>query len=107
MLVSVEFANPVTGASVLPTLSCSMHRLSPQRRTPALRRTGNSILVVFRGSGTSTVGDSELDWTDGDMLVVPSWAPATHWSGTGADLFELSDAPVLRALGLYREEQVT
>jgi gentisate 1,2-dioxygenase len=103
-MVSVEFANPVTGASVLPTLSCSMHRLAPRRQTQALRRTGNAILVVFRGAGRSTVGGSELDWAEGDMLVVPSWAAATHWSDAGADLFELSDAPVLRALGLYREE---
>ena len=105
-VVSVEFANPVTGGSVLPTLACSMHRLIPGRRTSALRRTGNSVLVVFRGAGHSMVGDSRLDWTEGDMLVVPSWAPASHWSDGGADLFELSDAPVLRALGLYREEQV-
>lgn len=103
-MVSTEFANPATGASVLPTLSCSMHRLAPQLRTPARRRTGNSIIVVFRGSGASTVGASRLDWDEGDMFVVPSWAPAAHWSDTGADLFELSDAPVLRALGLYREE---
>ena len=105
-VVSVEFANPATGGSVLPTLACAMHRLAPRRRTPARRRTGNSILVVFRGAGQSTVGDSRLDWAQGDMLVIPSWMPAAHWSGDGADLFELSDAPVLRALGLYREEPV-
>jgi gentisate 1,2-dioxygenase len=103
-MVSVEFINPATGASVLPTLSCSMHRLAPRRPTPALRRTGNSILVVFRGAGHSTVGGTRLDWAEGDVLVIPSWAPATHVCDAGADLFELSDAPVLRALGLYREE---
>jgi gentisate 1,2-dioxygenase len=103
-VVSVEFANPATGGSVLPTLACSMHRLAPGLLTPALRRTGNSILVVFRGAGYSTVGGSRLDWAEGDMFVIPSWVPAAHWSGGGADLFELSDAPVLRALGLYREE---
>lgn len=103
-MVSVEFASPATGASVLPTLSCSMHRLVPGRPTPALRRTGNSILVVFRGAGRSTVGGTELDWAEGDMFVIPSWATATHSCDTGADLFELSDSPVLRALGLYREE---
>jgi gentisate 1,2-dioxygenase len=105
-MVSTVFANPSTGASVLPTLSCSMHRLTGRRRTPVLRRTGNSIFVVFRGSGASTVGGTRLEWAEGDMLVVPSWAPAEHWSQTGADLFELSDEPVLRALGLYREENV-
>ncbi|HLH82768.1 MAG TPA: cupin domain-containing protein [Trebonia sp.] len=104
-MVSTEFANPVTGASVLPTLSCAMHRLARRRQTTAVRRTGNSILVAFRGEGRSVVGGTRLDWSAGDMLVIPSWLPAAHWSRTGADLFELSDAPVLRALGLYREEQ--
>jgi gentisate 1,2-dioxygenase len=105
-MVSTEFANPQTGASVLPTLSCSMHRIAPRRQTAARRRTGNAMLVAFRGSGHSTVGGNTLHWTEGDILVVPSWAPAAHWSDSGADLFELSDTPVLRALGLYREELV-
>jgi gentisate 1,2-dioxygenase len=105
-VVSVAFANPATGGSVLPTLACSMHRLAPGLLTPARRRTGNSILVVFRGAGHSTVDGTRLDWAEGDMFVIPSWAPAAHWSGSGADLFELSDAPVLQALGLYREEPV-
>jgi gentisate 1,2-dioxygenase len=103
-MVSVEFANPATGASVLPTLSCSMHRLAPGRPTAARRRSGNSVLVVFGGAGHSTVGGTGLDWAEGDVLAIPSWALATHSSDAGADLFELSDAPVLRALGLYREE---
>jgi gentisate 1,2-dioxygenase len=88
--VSTEFANPATGGSVLPTLACSMHRLAADRR----------------GEGRSAVGGSRLEWAEGDMFVVPSWVPAAHWSRVGADLFELSDAPVLRALGLYREETV-
>ena len=103
-MVRTEFANPVTGASVLPTLSCAMHRLRARRQTAAVRRTGNSLLVVFRGEGRSTVGGTGLDWAEGDILVIPSWMPAAHWSEAGADLFELSDSPVLRALGLYREE---
>jgi gentisate 1,2-dioxygenase len=104
--VSTEFANPATGGSVLPTLACSMHRLAADRRGAAVRRTGNSVFVVFRGEGRSAVGGSRLEWAEGDMFVVPSWVPAAHWSRVGADLFELSDAPVLRALGLYREETV-
>lgn len=103
-MVSTEFANPATGASVLPTLACSMHRLAAGRRTRTVRRTGNSIFVVFRGAGSSEAGGTRLDWAEGDMFVIPSWVPAAHRSRAGADLFELSDTPVLRALGLYREE---
>jgi gentisate 1,2-dioxygenase len=96
-VVSTEFANPGTGGSVLPTLACSMHRLAAGGRTPTVRRTGNSIFVVFRGEGGSTAGGSRLAWAGGDMFVVPSWVPAAHWSRAGADLFELSDAPVCGA----------
>ena len=83
-----------------------MHRLVTGGRTPVVRRTGNSIFVVFRGEGGTAAGDCRLAWAEGDMFVVPSWVPAAHWSRAGADVFELSDAPVLRALGLYREETV-
>ncbi|MBV9383430.1 MAG: cupin domain-containing protein [Streptosporangiaceae bacterium] len=103
-MASLEFVNPQTGASVLPTLSCSMHRIAPGGATAPVRRTGNAIFVVFRGAGRSVVGGQPMDWSEGDMFVVPSWAAAGHSSRSGADLFELADTPVLRALGIYREE---
>lgn len=103
-MVSIEFVNPKTGTSVLPTLACSMHRMVPGARTDPVRRSGNAIFVVFRGSGQSIVDGLAIDWTAGDIFVVPSWAAAEHQSAAGADLFGLADTPVLRALGLYREE---
>jgi gentisate 1,2-dioxygenase len=45
-----------------------------------------------------------FDWSAGDMFVAPSWAAVEHLADTGADIFSLGDAPVLRALGLYREQ---
>jgi gentisate 1,2-dioxygenase len=101
--VSVEFTNPQTGASALPTLSCTMHRLLPGRRTRPVQRTGNSVYVVFRGDGESVVDGLRMRWSAGDMFVVPSWSAVEHEAPAGADLFSLGDAPVLRALGIYRE----
>jgi gentisate 1,2-dioxygenase len=103
-MVSLEFANPRTGASVLPTLSCGMHRLAPGRRTAPVRRTGNTIYVVYRGSGSTVVDGVRFDWSAGDMFVAPSWAAVEHLADEGADIFSLGDSPVLRALGLYREQ---
>lgn len=105
-MVSLEFINPVTGASVLPTLACSMHRLRAGGMTGPTRRTGNTILVVYSGSGHSVVGGVRFDWAAGDILVVPSWVPLEHHANEQADLFALSDTPVLRALGLYREQEL-
>jgi gentisate 1,2-dioxygenase len=102
-IVSLEFVNPRSGASVLPTLSCGMHRLRAGRSTLPRQQTGNVIWVVFRGEGTSIVGGRRFDWSAGDTFVVPSWAPVEHHATTPADLFTLADTPVLRALGVHRE----
>ena len=106
-MASIEFVNPRTGASALPTLSCRMHRLIPARATGPVRRTGNAIFVAFRGSGESVVGGLRIGWSEGDIFVVPSWTAAEHRSADGADLFELADTPVLRALGIYREQALS
>ena len=44
-------------------------------------------------------------WATGDMFVIPSWAAVDHEAGGDADLFLLSDRPVLDALGLARTER--
>jgi gentisate 1,2-dioxygenase len=105
-MVSLEHVNPKTGASVLPTLSCGMHRLTGRGRTAPVRRTGNTVFVVYQGSGTSVVDGLRFDWEAGDMFVVPSWSVVEHAATAPADLFILGDAPVLRALGLYREQEL-
>lgn len=103
-MVSLEFTNPVNGASVLPTLSCGMHRLPAGGSSQPVRRMGNAVLVVYRGSGHTVIDGTRFDWEPGDMFVAPSWSAVEHHSDEGADLFSLGDAPVLRAIGIYREE---
>ncbi|NWJ69535.1 cupin domain-containing protein [Pseudonocardia sp. ICBG1122] len=100
-LMAVEYADPRTGASVLPTMACAVHRL--RGRSAPVRRAGNAIHVVHRGSGESVVDGLRFTWERGDMFVVPSWHAVEHHS-SAADLFVLTDEPVLRALGLARTE---
>jgi gentisate 1,2-dioxygenase len=64
------------------------------------------VFYVFRGRGRSQADDTTLEWDAGDVLAVPSWALLRHEAHEPSDIFELTDAPVLRALGLYREEHV-
>jgi gentisate 1,2-dioxygenase len=102
--VAVEYVNPRSGASVLPTLACGMRRLIGGRSTPPTCRSGNRILVVHRGTGHSVIDGQRFDWGPGDMFVVPSWSALEHHPAETADVFTLSDTPVLRALGIYREQ---
>ena len=103
-VIALEYVNPTTGASVLPTLGCAVQRIRAGASTQPVRRSGNAVYVAFQGHGSSVIDGQRFDWGPGDMFVVPSWLPAEHSATEQADLFLLTDAPVLRALGIYREQ---
>jgi gentisate 1,2-dioxygenase len=104
----VRFANPATGADVLPTIRAEMHRIARGTQTAPVRETGSSVYQVFDGSGTVTVGDTTWRVGRGDLFVVPSWQPFSARSEAGPsdsasgalDLFRFSDSPVFQALQL-------
>jgi gentisate 1,2-dioxygenase len=105
--VALEYMNPLTGGSTLPTLSCWIQMLRPGERTRGHRHTSTSIYHAFRGSGTTVINGESFPWDKGDTFVVPLW----HWHEHAnrsqkeeAILFSMNDAPVLKAFGLYREE---
>ncbi len=106
--IALEYVNPVTGGSTLPTLSCWIQMLSPAMRTQVHRHTSTAIYYVFRGSGTTVINGEEFHWDKGDTFVVPLWSwheHANRSSKEDAVLFSMNDAPVLKAFGLYREEE--
>lgn len=105
--VSVRYVNPLTGESALPTLGCSMTRLRPGSRTQPVRKVGSSVVVVFRGQGSSVVDGIRFEWQPGDAFVVPSWAAVDHEATQPADLFAIDDRPLLEKLSLFREERLT
>ncbi len=103
-MVSLEYVNPTNGQAVMPTLGCQMHRIVPGQRTRPYRKVGSSIYVVFRGRGYSVINGQRFEWGRGDVFVTPSWATVEHESVEPADLFAVTDRPVLEALHLFREE---
>lgn len=105
-MVSLEYVNPMTGAPAVATFACEMHRIYPGARTPGRRKTGSSIYVVFQGTGRSVIGGQLFEWSPGDVFVTPSWAAVDHEADETADLFAVSDRPVLQALHLYREDML-
>jgi gentisate 1,2-dioxygenase len=105
-MVSMEFVNPDTGGSVMPTLGCEAYRLVPGGRTPTCRQVRSSIFVVFRGTGSTVVNGQRFDWEQGDMFAVPTWAAVDHEAHQPSDLFAVTDAPVLEALALTRQARL-
>ncbi len=105
-MISLEFVNPLTGTPAVSTFACEMHRIYPGTRTLSKRKTGSSVYVVFQGKGHSIINGVSFEWSPGDIFVTPSWASVDHEVSERADLFAISDRPVLQALHLYREEEL-
>ena len=105
--IALEYVNPITGGPTMPTLSAWVQWLKPGQKLARHRHSSSAVYYVMRGEGRTVVGDQELRWKARDSFVVPNWAWHAHenLSDDGeALLFSVNDAPVLRALGLYREE---
>jgi gentisate 1,2-dioxygenase len=105
--VSVEYINPLTGGPALPTIACFASLLRPGQHTKARRHTGSKIFHVIKGKGASIIAGRSFDWDEKDTFVVPSWVWHEHSATSESVLFSYSDAAILPALGLYREEALT
>lgn len=104
--VTMTYVDPSRGTDVMPTMRCEAHRVRPGHRSALVRHTGSRVATVFRGSGVAVVGDDRFDIAPGDIVAIPSWTPWRLEAHEALDVFSTSDAPVLDALGLYREEEL-
>ncbi|WP_417627556.1 cupin domain-containing protein [Pararhodobacter aggregans] len=105
--ILMDYVNPVTNGPVMKTLGASMQMLRPGERTRAHRHTGSYLYHVAKGRGHSVINGKRFDWGEHDIFCVPSWAWHEHANASDSDdavLFCLSDLPVMRAMGLYREQ---
>ena len=105
--IMMEYVNPATGGPVMQTIGAAMQMLRPGERTLAHRHTGSIMYQVAKGAGYSIIGGRRFDWVEKDIFCVPSWEVHEHANASLAEnacLFQFNDLPVMRALGLYREE---
>lgn len=104
--VPLRYVDPITGGSTLPTMSCEIQLLRPGEKGRAHRHTYTVVYHVFRGSGTTVIGENRFDWEKGDSFVVPLWNWHAHEnrSREPAVLFSINDRPAIEALRFYREE---
>ena len=105
--IALEYVNPITGGSTLPTLSCWIQLLRPGEHTKKHRHTSSAVYFVASGDGTTIVDGKSLEWTKNDCFAVPNWAWHEHVNRSKtaeALLFSVNDAPIVSAFGHYREE---
>jgi gentisate 1,2-dioxygenase len=102
----LDYRSPLSGGPTMATIQCALQLLPAKTKTESHRHTSTVMYHVFRGSGSTQIGEKQFDWQQGDTFVVPLWYAHRHANASAGEamLFSLSDAPALRALELYNEE---
>ena len=104
--VVMEYVNPISGQSAMPTMTFTMQLLRPGESTAWTRSTASAVYCVVEGVGVSFVGDKSLEWEQNDVFVAPNWAWVQHRNVSARDvyLFCVSDEAAMRKLSLYRSQ---
>jgi 1-hydroxy-2-naphthoate dioxygenase len=102
-----EFVNPLTNGAVLPTIGCNIQVLPPGFEGKPYRHSASAVAFVIAGEGRLALGEREIEWAQHDALAIPNWTwhrQINRSQREPAILFVMTDTPILRAFGFYREE---
>ena len=105
---ALEFINPATGGSIMPTISAHVRLIPKDFSTAPRRSTDATVFVVTEGEGTADVGGVAHALSEGDIFVVPAWASVRNRGGARTRPVRLfgSSCPG-KARPLSRTETVT
>ncbi|HWI86447.1 MAG TPA: gentisate 1,2-dioxygenase [Sphingomonas sp.] len=99
----MNYINPLTGGSAMPTISTAMRLLPKGFVTRTYRSTAATIFNVVEGTGIARVGDQVFHYRPQDIFVVPSWFPLVIEATDESVLFNYSDQIVQEKLDFFRE----
>jgi gentisate 1,2-dioxygenase len=100
-----------------PNLMASFLHINPQETLDTQASATSQLFYVIRGSGKSSASFGSIDWSQGDLFVLPMGAEVDHRADTDAALYWVHDEPLLNYLGvqpgvprfkptLYRRERM-
>jgi gentisate 1,2-dioxygenase len=89
-----------TWAATSPALLASFVQVGAGRRLATAPVATSELYYVLHGSGTSTLDDGVLAWTEGDLFVLPGGLHTEHEASSDAVLYHVTDEPLLAYLGV-------
>jgi len=103
--IILEYTNRVTGGPVMPTIACYMQLLRPVRRRRRAAMSAARTITWSRVPAARWWATSARLGRQGRVHGA-KWTFYQHVNSSGrpAFLFSFSDAPVMKALSLYRNE---
>jgi gentisate 1,2-dioxygenase len=99
-----DYVHKQTGEPVSRVIGAGAERVSARSSSPTRRETAGVIYHVYQGRGRTQIGETTLEWQQGDTFCVPAWQPYRHDAAKDTYLFRFDDRPVLTAIGAYRSE---
>ena len=88
----------------MPTLGVYIYRLEGGQKTRRYRTSANTSFASMQGRGMSIVDGQEIRWEHGDIFVAPSWRWIEHHPAEDAQLFSMTDEPLMKFANYYRFE---
>ena len=101
----LDYINPETGESCLPTMGFTAMMLQPGLAVRPPMRSASAVFHVVSGRGVSTIHGRSHSWGPKDTFSAPVFAEIEHKAlgDTPAFLVRIHDAPLQEKLGYYEE----
>ncbi len=102
--IELDYVNPETGMSCLPTMGFTAMMLKPGETIRPQLRSSSAVFHVVSGQGTTTVNGKPHKWKAKDSFSAPVFAAIEHTAEDApAFLVRIHDAPLQEKLGYYEE----
>ena len=92
-------------APTMPTLGLTVERLASGQKTRRWRTNANTSFCIMGGKGASLVDGEKIEWGFGDIFIVPTWRWIEHHVERDAQIFSMSDEPLLQWARYYKIER--
>jgi gentisate 1,2-dioxygenase len=103
--VELDYINPETGQSCLPTMGFTAMMLRPGEVSRPAMRSSSAVYHVVGGRGTTTINGVKHTWGPKDSFSAPVFAVMDHAStdDSPAFLVRIHDTPLQEKIGYYEE----
>lgn len=103
--IKMEYSNPATGGSMMPTISGFAQLLPNGTETTTYQATDSAVYSVVEGRGQVFIGDNAFSFGPRDHFIVPCWCPHHFKVTEETVLFSFTDKAAQTRLGLWRENR--
>ena len=103
--VELDYINPETGQSCLPTMGFTAMMLRPSEKSRPVLRSASAVFHAVSGRGRSIINGVTHTWGPKDTFSAPVFAAIEHQAADDdpAFLVRIHDAPLQEKLGYYEE----